>query len=113
MFLKTNNSEILYETVTEQLLLGETSTSDVFTTTHKHHDTDLTELAWVIPMVLAGVVVMFIIALLFYYGVRRTELFLMQWCFKKYGCCKPTEGEESTYLKEAFDPESYSLNGMY
>ena len=109
----TNNSANPLMTVTEQPFLGETSTQDVLTTTHKHHETDLTELAWIIPMVLAGVVIMFIIALLCYYGVRRTELFMMQWCYRKYGCCKPTENEEYTNLKEAFDPESYSLNGMH
>lgn len=112
MFLKTNYSGIPLETETVQPFLIEVTTQAVETTTHKHHDTDLTQLAWIIPMVLAGVVIMFIIALLCFYGVRRMELYMMKWCYKKYGCCNPSEKEEYSYLKEAFDPEHYSLNGM-
>ena len=83
------------------------------TTLTPHDPTDLKELAWIIPAVIAGVLVMLCLGLLCFYGVRSTELFLMRWCYKKYGCCNPAGTEEYENLKDNLEPESYSLNGRY
>lgn len=116
MYLDTNystTSESDLDTVKPFPLATSTVTWNTEKTTlTPPNPTDLKELAWIIPSVIAGVVVMLIIAILCFYGVRTTELFVMKWCYKNYGCCNPAEKEEYNKLKDGFDPESYSLNDM-
>ena len=75
--------------------------------------TDLKELAWIIPAVIAGTLIIVFIGLVCFYGIRATELYCMRCCYKRYGCCNPEEGEEYRNLKNNLELESYSLNGRY
>ncbi|KAK3769676.1 hypothetical protein RRG08_004928 [Elysia crispata] len=79
----------------------------------------LSELGWLIPLVIGGVIAMVILALLCFYGVTALERKFTVFCFNTFGCCRPGPtrlGEESESLSRAYalkETQGYSSTSVF
>jgi hypothetical protein len=75
--------------------------SPTTTTTHSpllDDSSDLSDLGWIIPVAIVCIVAMVGIAFAFYYGIRKLEMRMLNWCIRNCACCCPGGGGEEERL---------------
>ena len=92
-------------------------TTEVFSTTSDPilllGNGHLKELAWIIPMVIGGIIAMLFIALLCYYGVTALERRMRSCWYSTCGCCWTRNVDESHSLARAISMEDKRGETIY